>query len=410
MTPSQGTSARGSQLITINGGSSTIKVAVFDAGAEPVRLLSGVVERIGSADATFIVKRADGETIARLAIGASDHDEAAERVAEWLAGHVHKTTLRGIGHRIVHGGLRLTDHAALTDEVMAELRRARSLDRTHLPREIALIEVIERRFAGVPQVACFDTEFHRDMPRVAKLLPIPRRYDDAGVRRLGFHGLSYRYLIDELRRVAGDVEADGKVILAHLGSGASMSALRCGKPIDTTMGFTPSSGLVMGTRPGDLDPGLLSYLMRAERLTALEIDEFVNARCGLLGVSETSGDMRDLIARREDDVRAAEAVELFCHQAKKSIGALVAVLGGLDALVFAGGIGERSPAVRDGICRDLGFLGLQLDAEANRRSAAVISTRDSRVVVRVIPTDEEVVIARAVIDRVAARPAMKETP
>ncbi|MDB5172708.1 MAG: acetate kinase, partial [Phycisphaerales bacterium] len=272
----------------------------------------------------------------------------------------------------------------------------------HLPREIALIEVFGRGFPGVPQVACLDTAFHRDLPRVAELLPIPRKFFEAGIRRLGFHGLSYAYLMEELGSIAPR-EASGRVILAHLGSGASMAAVRDGKSVDTTMAFTPTAGLVMGTRPGDLDPGLLIYLMREQNLTPEQMDEFLSKRCGLIGLSETSADMRDLIARRDTDRRAAEAVEVFCYQAKKWIGAYAAVMGGLDAVVFSGGIGEHSPEVRAETCAGLEFLGLRIDAGRNKAGAAVISRDESKVAVRVIATDEESMIAR-ITERVVGTP------
>jgi acetate kinase len=234
------------------------------------------------------------------------------------------------------------------------------------------------------------------LPLVSRLLPIPRKFIDAGIRRFGFHGLSYTYLMDRLAAVAGTEAAGGRVILAHLGSGASMAAVRGGKPIETTMAFTPMAGLVMGTRPGDLDPGLLVYLMKEQKLTAGQMDEFIAHQCGLLGVSETSGDMRDLLAARAADHRAAEAVELFCYQAKKFLCALAGALGGLETVVFAGGIGEHSPEARAGICEGLGFLGLELDAARNARGGEVISSNESRVTVRVIATDEEIVMARIV--------------
>lgn len=234
------------------------------------------------------------------------------------------------------------------------------------------------------------------MPRVAKLLPIPRRYDAKGVQRYGFHGLSYAYLMQELEHQAGAKAANGRVILAHLGNGASMAAVLDGCSIDTTMGFTPAAGLVMSTRSGDVDPGLVSFLARTERMTASQFDRMVNRESGLFGVSETSSDMRDLLARETEDVRAAEAVTLFCYQAKKWIGAYAAVLGGLDTLVFAGGIGENAPPVRARICEGLGFLGIELDEARNAAHAKVISTDASRATVRVIPTDEELMIARSV--------------
>jgi acetate kinase len=231
---------------------------------------------------------------------------------------------------------------------------------------------------------------------VAKLLPIPRRFDAIGIRRYGFHGLSYAYIIEELARVAGTKAAQGRVILAHLGNGASLAAVREGKSIDTSMGFTPAAGLTMGTRPGDLDPGVAWYMMRSENLTPKQFNNLINHESGLLGVSETSFDMQDLLAQETKDIRAAEAVALFCYQAKKWIGAFAAALGGLDTLVFAGGIGESSPIIRSRICEDLGFLGIELEEKQNAANEGVISSAASRVAVRVIRTDEEQMIAHLV--------------
>jgi acetate kinase len=245
-------------------------------------------------------------------------------------------------------------------------------------------------------VACFDTAFHHDLPRVARLLPIPRRYEAQGVRRYGFHGLSYAFLMGELARLAGSEAAQGRVILAHLGNGASLAAVHHGKPVDTSMSFTPTAGVPMSTRSGDLDPGLVWYLARAEGLDAKRFNEMVNFQSGLLGVSETSSDMRDLLDRETQDVRAAEAVALFCYQVKKWIGAFAAALCGLDTLVFAGGIGEKAPVIRARICHGLGFLGIELEEKQNVANAGVISAHASRVAVRVTHTDEELMIATTV--------------
>jgi acetate kinase len=279
---------------------------------------------------------------------------------------------------------------------LEELHRISPYDPDHLPGEIELIEAFRRRHPKLPQVACFDTAFHRTMPRVAKLLPIPRRYDAKGVQRYGFHGLSYAYLMQELARIGDPAATKGRVILAHLGNGASMAAVLDGKSIDTSMGFTPTAGLVMSTRTGDLDPGVAPYLARTEQMTSEQFYEMANHKSGLLGVSETSSDMRDLLAHEANDARAAEAVALFCYQARKWVGAFAAALGGLDTLVFAGGIGENAPIVRARICEGLGFLGIALSESRNSESAAVISTDESRVAVRVIRTDEDLMIARSV--------------
>jgi acetate kinase len=314
---------------------------------------------------------------------------------DWLEGRHGFESIRAVGHRVVHG-MQHTAPELVTGELLEELHRISPYDPDHLPREIELIEAFRQRHPRLPQVACFDTAFHRTMPRVAKLLPIPRRYDAKGVQRYGFHGLSYAYLMEELARLGDPAATAGRVILAHLGNGASLAAVRDGKSIDTSMGFTPTAGLVMSTRSGDLDPGLAPYLARTERMTTKQIYEMVNHESGLLGVSATSSDMRDLLAQETHDIRAAEAVALFCYQAKKWIGAFAAALGGLDTLVFAGGIGENAPVVRARICDGLGFLGVELNEARNAESAGMISTEAGRVTVRVIRTDEDLMIARSV--------------
>jgi len=382
-------------LPTINGGSSSLKFAVFSSGSALRRKLSGRIERIGTPQAALEVSDARGRPVASLEIAAGDHAHAAERLAGWLDTQADILPIAAVGHRIVHGGLKLTEHQRVTEAVLEALRANRSLDLAHLPQEIAMIEVLERAWPGVPQMVCFDTAFHRDLPRVSQLLPIPRTYIDAGFRRLGFHGLSYEYLLGELRRVAGEA-ADGRVILAHLGSGASLAAVHRGRPVDTTMAFTPTAGVVMGTRPGDLDPGLLLHLERMEGRQPEDMDRFVSEKFGLFGVSGGTSDMRDLLARVGTDVRAAEAVELFVYQIAKTVGAYATILEGLDTLVFSGGIGERSAAIRSRICARLAAWDVRIDESRNAAGAAAISTGASSVTVRVIPTDEEIVIARAV--------------
>jgi len=382
-------------LLTINGGSSSLKFAVFSSGSALRRKLSGRIERIGTPQAALEVSDARGRPVASLEIAAGDHAHAAERLAGWLDTQADILPIAAVGHRIVHGGLKLTEHQRVTEAVLEALRANRSLDLAHLPQEIAMIEVLERAWPGVPQMVCFDTAFHRDLPRVSQLLPIPRTYIDAGFRRLGFHGLSYEYLLGELRRVAGEA-ADGRVILAHLGSGASLAAVHRGRPVDTTMAFTPTAGVVMGTRPGDLDPGLLLHLERMEGRQPEDMDRFVSEKFGLFGVSGGTSDMRDLLARVGTDVRAAEAVELFVYQIAKTVGAYATILEGLDTLVFSGGIGERSAAIRSRICARLAAWDVRIDESRNAAGAAAISTGASSVTVRVIPTDEEIVIARAV--------------
>ncbi|MDQ6734146.1 MAG: acetate/propionate family kinase, partial [Nitrospirota bacterium] len=281
-------------------------------------------------------------------------------------------------------------------DMVAELRQLSPFDPDHIPEELELIEAFRRRFAELPQIACFDTAFHHDMPRAAQLIAIPRRYEAKGIRRYGFHGLSYAFLVEELGRVAGTEAAHGRVVLAHLGNGASLAAVMDGRSFDTSMGFTPASGVPMGTRSGDLDPGLPAYLSATENMTAQEFNTMVNSQSGLLGISETSSDMRDLLKYEAKDVRAADAVTLFCYQVKKWIGSFAAALGGVDTLVFAGGIGESAPSVRTRICEGLGFLGIELDGKANDANESVISTSAGRAVVRVIHTNEELMIAKTV--------------
>jgi acetate kinase len=289
-----------------------------------------------------------------------------------------------------------TQPELITQGLLDELHRISPLDPDHLPNELELIEAFRRRYPKLPQVACFDTAFHHTMPRVAKLLPLPRRFEAKGIQRYGFHGLSYAYLMEELARLGDPAATHGRVVLAHLGNGASMAAVRDGQSMDTSMGFTPTGGLVMSTRSGDLDPGLAAYLDRTEQMATKPFFEMVNHCSGLLGISETSSDMRDLLQREKQDVRAAEAVALFCYQAKKWLGAFMAVLGGLDTLVFAGGIGENAPAVRARICAGLEGFGIALDQERNLANAGLISESTGHVAVRVIRTDEELMIARSV--------------
>ena len=383
-------------VLTINGGSSSIKFALFEVDQGLRRILAGSIERIGLPDATFLVKGSDKADNFTRPLVAADHAAAARALMDWIRQRLGHGNLAAVGHRVVHGGPKYSQPQRITSELVEELHRLAAFDPQHLPEEILLTEEFSRRFPDLVQVACFDTAFHHDLPRVAQLLPIPRRYEARGVRRYGFHGLSYAFLLEELARVAGTQAARGRIILAHLGNGASLAAVYEGKPVDTSMAFTPTAGVPMSTRSGDLDPGLVWYLAATEHLDAKQFNEMVNSQSGLLGVSETSSDMRDLLEREAADGRAAEAVALFCYQVKKWIGAFAAALGGLDTLVFAGGIGERAPVVRARICSGLGFLGIALDDNRNEANAAVISPQANPVAVRVMHTDEEWMIARLV--------------
>ncbi len=382
------------RILTLNGGSSSIKFAVFAPGEPPTRELHGQVSRIGQPGTLLTVSDVSGDRETNP-VTAPDYSAVVAFLVDWLANQPIFDAVGVVGHRVVHG-MNHTEPEFITPALLAELRGIAVIDPDHLPGEIALIEAVQNRWPNLPQTACFDTAFHRSLPRVAQLLPIPRRFDAQGIRRYGFHGLSYSYLLGELSRIAGKQVANGRVILAHLGSGASLCAVLNGQSVDTTMGFTPTGGLMMGTRPGDLDPGLLPYLMLLEGLTPAQLNQIINHESGLLGVSETSSDIRDLLDCQATDSRAAEAVGLFCYQIKKGIGAYTAVLDGLDTLVFSGGIGENVPDIRTRICAGLTYLGIDLDDQRNTANAGVISTDTSRVTVRVIPTDEEQMIARLV--------------
>jgi acetate kinase len=384
-------------VLTINGGSSSIRFAIFEASQPPRRLLQGKIERIGGADAALSVDHCDGRAPAHGSIDIKKHGTVARFLMDWLESQPLFKTLDGVGHRVVHG-MQRSQPERVTAGLLDELKRMMPFDPEHLPAEIELIEAVRDRRPQLAQAVCFDTAFHRSMPLVAVQLPIPRRYFARGVQRYGFHGLSFTFLMQELNRLGDPAAARGRIILAHLGSGASLAAVRDGNCIDTSMGFTPAAGLVMGTRTGDLDPGLMSYLAMTESMTAAQFQTLVNHESGLLGVSETSADVRDLLERETSDPRAAEALNLFCYQAKKWIGAFAAALGGLDTLVFAGGIGENAAPVRKRICDGLDFLGIRIDESANSRHAERISTgTEAAVTVRVIRTDEEIVIAASTL-------------
>jgi acetate kinase len=383
-------------ILVINGGSSSIKFALYESGGPLAQKLSGKIDRIGLSGTKLTVEDSKTKKSSSIPPPVSQKKSAADFLIDWLEKNGAFASVKAIGHRVVHG-MKHTEPEIVTPKLLKELHCISPFDPDHLPSEIELIEAFRRRHPKLTQIVCFDTAFHQTMPRVAKLLPIPRSYFAKGIQRYGFHGLSYAYLVEELKRLGDPAATKGRVILAHLGNGASLAAVRDGKSIDTSMGFTPTAGLVMSTRSGDLDPGLVSYLARTEKMSAAQFQKMVNHESGLLGISETSSDMRDLVARETKDVRAAEAVELFCYQAKKWIGSFAAALGGVDTIVFAGGIGENMPVIRARICDELNFLGVKIDKTRNTKSAAVISTNASKVNVRVIRTDEELMIARSVV-------------
>ena len=383
-------------ILTINAGSSSLRFALFHAGEPPRALMRGKIERIGQDAARWTVSDSRTATEEERPIAAQNHAAAAAYLLNWLDARPETATVRAVAHRVVHGMARSAP-ARVTQELLDELRRIMDFDPEHLPFEIDLIAATAARHAALPQVVCFDTAFHRGMPAVARRLPIPRRFQAMGIERYGFHGLSYTFLMEELARLRDPAATQGRMILAHLGNGTSLAAVHDGRSIDTSMGFTPASGTMMSTRSGDLDPGLSHYLAQTQQMSAAQFQHMVNHDSGLLGVSEISADMRDLLAREATDERAAEAIALFCYHVKKWIGAFAAALGGVDTMVFTGGIGENAPLIRERVCAGLGFIGIELDAAANARSAPVISMPGGRVTVRVIRTDEELVLARAAL-------------
>ncbi|MBP2639374.1 MAG: acetate kinase [Firmicutes bacterium] len=386
-------------ILTVNGGSSSIKFALFAVGEALQRIFKGSIERIGLPDAVFKVKGAEAAEDFSRPVVVSDHMMAVDLLMDWIEDRIGRSAVTAVGHRVVHGGAKYCEPQIITEAMVADLKQLAPFAPEHLPQELLLAEAFRKRFPDLTQVACFDTSFHHTLPRVAQLLPIPRKYEAQGVRRYGFHGLSYAFLVRELARVAGTEAGMGRVIFAHLGNGASLAAVHYGQSFDTSMCFTPTAGVPMSTRSGDLDPGLACYLAREEGMDPAGFNEMVNSRSGLLGMSETSSDMRDLLEREKNDVRAAEAVAVFCYQVKKWIGSFSAALGGLDTLVFSAGIGENSPQVRQRICTGLGFLGIEIDEERNLANAAVISAENSRVFVRIIRTNEEWMIASLVSEK-----------
>jgi acetate kinase len=391
-------------VLTINSGSSSVKFSLYRCDAAETRLASGLMDRIGLALGRFTATGASGQPLADETLSLPDHTAAFARLLAWLRAYPAAGDLDAIGHRIVHGGTENDAPRLVTPALMEELRALIPWAPAHLPHELAAITLLGREFPELPQVACFDTAFHRRRPRVSKLFPLPHRLLDDGVQRYGFHGLSYEYVLGELAREAGPQTADGRIIIAHLGNGASMAAIHHRQSQDTTMGFTPLGGLVMSTRPGDLDPGVLLYLLEVQRLTPAELRTLVGEQSGVLGVSGTTPDMRDLLAREASDPRAADAVALFVYQARKALGSLTAVLEGLDTLVFTGGIGEHAAPIRERICAGFDYLGVQLDPDRNAVGAPIISA-GSRVTVRVIPTNEELIIARHTTRLLATRAA-----
>lgn len=379
-----------SPILTLNVGSSSLKAGVY---AGPGALRTAVhVDRIGLTDARLSAADAGGRPLLERRIDARDHAAAALAVLDWLGSRPAFHSPGAVAHRVVHGG-HITTPQLITSDLVAELGTLVPLDPDHLPQALETIGLVTRRYPGVPQVACFDTAFHRDMPAVAQMYPLRADLREAGVRRYGFHGLSCESILEALGGLDA-TGAAGRLVIAHLGNGASLTAVRNGRSVDTTMGFSPAGGVMMGTRTGDLDPGVLLFVLRRDRPDPGTLNRLINREAGLLAVSGTSSDMRDLLAREAADTRAADAIALFCYTVRKALGALVAVLGGLDTVVFTGGIGEHAAAVRGRVTDGLEALGIRLDPGRNQAHAPVISAEGSPVVVRVMTSDEDGMLAR----------------
>lgn len=378
--------------LVLNAGSSSLKFCVFQRPAgDAWRLASrGQIDGIGSTP-RLSVKDANDQSLAKKDVKVADGHEAVEALAVWLRSQYGGARVLGVGHRVVHGGAEFKGPTVVNERVLEELHKLIPLAPLHQPYNLAAIEAVIERLPGVPQVACFDTSFHRGQPAVAELIPLPRELRQQGLQRYGFHGLSYEYIASVLPQVAPDV-ARGRVIVAHLGSGASMCALKEGKSVDSSLGFTALDGLCMGTRPGSIDPGVVLHLAQGLKLSAKEIETLLYKKSGLLGISGISNDMRDLLGRNEPAARLA--VDYFVYRAAKEIGSLAAVLGGIDALVFTAGIGENSAEIRQRICESSAWLGIELDHGANSERRSKISDSRSKVSVWVIPTNEELMIAR----------------
>jgi acetate kinase len=383
------------RILTMNTGSATSKSALYESGNRNELLLSMAVNHVSVSVGRLKIAGPDGTSLFDSPVDYEDPNGALEIIFAWLNDHGFLSGLGAAGHRLVQGGPRYKDPQRITPEFLFDMQQLVQLDLDHMPAAISGIQFIAKRFPDLPQIACFDTAFHSSLPQVASMYALPRKFFDQGIRRAGFHGLSYEYVMSELHMLEGNL-ASGRVIIAHLGSGASIAAVKEGKSIDTSMGFTPLEGLVMATRSGDIDPGALLYLHEHDKMSANEMNALLNKESGLLGISGTSGDMKILLETARADARAEQAVALFCYRAKKYIGAYAAVLGGLDLLVFAGGIGEHAPDVRKRICDGLEFLGIRLEAGSNEVNAALISHAKSPVKVRVIKTNEDLMIARHV--------------
>jgi acetate kinase len=377
-------------ILAFNSGSSSLKFALYEFGNSSERLrVRGEAEEIGAPSSRLWLRTPDGSSIVDQTGPIPERQGALQMALDELKKEKYAAP-SAVGHRVVNGGPHYAAPQKITPQLLADLRNLVPLAPLHLPAEITIMEALAAQLPQIPQVACFDTAFHRRLPDLAQRFPLPRKLFDEGVRRYGFHGLSYEYVLQEL----GPAADRQRLIIAHLGNGASLAAVKNGLPADTSMGLTPTGGVMMGTRTGDLDPGILIYLLRERHYDAARLERLVDSESGLLGVCELSSDMKALLVKRDSDPRAAEAIAMFCRSIRKQIGAFAAVLGGVDMLVFTGGIGEHAPAIREEICRDLGHLGVRIDSAKNNAAKDVISAAESACVVKVVATNEELMIAR----------------
>lgn len=382
------------KILTVNAGSSSLKFALYAAGEDLQKIVEGAVLNIGQQKGTLRVTDWQTKNVVSNEVVVDDHDHAAGHLLNWLDNNIGPNVITAVGHRLVHGGPIYSDARVINDQVLENLQQIVAFDPLHMPTALQLVRVFQRLLPKKPQVACFDTAFHYDLPVESRVLPIPRQYEARGIRRYGFHGLSYTYILQTLASETADGTVPHRIIFAHLGSGASMAAVKEGKSIDTTMAFTPGSGLPMSSRSGDLDPGLMSYFVRTTNINMDEFDKLTNTQSGLLGISGLTSDMKQLIELSEKNHNAADAVAIFCYNIKKTIGAYTAAMGGVDSIVFTGGIGESAPIIRAKACENLETLGVIIDQSANEQNAAIISRNDSKVLVRIIPTDESLIIAQ----------------
>jgi acetate kinase len=389
---------RTKKILAINTGSSSMKFALYEVGETEELLFTGSLTRIGHEGGAFTVRDGQGSSIAGESLAMPDHESACAYLFSWVESQGEACKPDAIGHRMVHGGPRYSSPQVVSPELIASLEELVPYAPEHLPRALTAVMYASKHFPGTLQAACFDTSFHSSMPPVARFYPLPESIRSEGVQRYGFHGLSYEYLLGELERQGGGGVRQGRIILAHLGHGASMAAVKEGRSIDTSMGFSPAGGLVMSTRTGDLDPGVILFLLQQDKMSAAQIKEMVNRQSGLLGISGISDDMQVLLSMEQQNPKAREAVAMFCYRAKMCVGSYAAVMGGIDTLVFSGGIGEHAADIRRRICEGLGFLGIAVDECRNEASLPVISSDGSPVTVRVIATNEELMIARHTLD------------